>query len=129
MYVIDDGTIREQGVPDSFHIKTLNSKKNDFSSCLVYDIDELKAFVLPYCEKGSDFNKWVVTYDNDPNEIVNTTDIRIHPKLRTDLCLVNYYDELGKNQNKLISCNDPLQKHWKYSTLLPDELPNKVEVE
>ena len=127
MYLIDDGTIRKPELPDTFHIKTLNTKKNNFSSCLAYDIDESKVFVLPYCEKDTDMNKWVVSYKGKENNMVNSKYISIHPKLNPELCLINYYNELGVNKNELVKY-EKNKRYWKYSTVIADELPNKVKI-
>lgn len=131
LYLIDDNTKRKLNEPDTFHLKTFNEEKNDFSSCLEVDsnlsdekIQDHKVSVKPYCEKNNNLNKWVVNYDDNENNLVNSTNVSIRPKEKSDLCLVNYYNKHGKNKNKLVKCKD--NNIWKYSTLLPTELPNKI---
>jgi hypothetical protein len=124
-YLVDDNVPRHNSEPDTFLIKTFNSEKNDYSSCLTYNSNH-EVIIKPYCKLNSDYNKWKVSYDEAEKTAKLNCKISIHPKKYPKKQLKNYYDENGKNINTLpefdASNSDRL---WWYETPTAQELPKK----
>ena len=119
---IDKDLQKKSDVPDTYFIKTFNKENNDFSSCLEYDSNYDIIKVNPYCNMNSKYNRWVIDYNNT-NKNVAKVPISIHPELDQTKKLQNYYDENGKNINKLVE-NDS-KYNWLYETPVADKLPQK----
>ena len=119
---IDKDRQKTANVPDTYFIKTFNKENNDFSSCLEYDSNYDIIKVNQYCNMNSKYNRWVIDYNNT-NKNVAKVPISIHPELDQTKKFQNYYDENGKNINKLVE-NDS-NYNWLYETPVADKLPQK----
>ena len=131
-YLVDDGSKRvdnSEYVGDKYILKTFNPEKNDYSACLYYNNNN-DVMVKNKCSINSDSNKWIVNYDDgDDDKPKSKAHISIHPATNTLKKLINYYDQDGKNINKLVNVNDDaVNYNWSYETPTKDELPQKIKV-
>ena len=124
-YLVDDGNKRgtwyggkkhsglevDTTKPDTYFIKTFNQEKNDFSSCLSYDIDKRSVKVEDACSMNSSYNKWVVKIE--PPDTKNICIVPENAETKK-YKLVNYYDKHGNNINELKDLDEIF--NWRYDT-------------
>lgn len=138
LYLIDDLNKRKDirdtldttpDKSDTFFLKTVNEKNNDFSSCLASNANK-KVVVKPSCNKSSPYHQWRVRYDDSMNnESVTSANVQLQTMKRYDdginYCLHQHYDTLGKSIYELKPCSTTNNNTWKYSTLVSQKLPQK----
>ena len=113
---------------DTYFLKTMNDKNNDFSSCLSATANK-QVLVKPGCNKSNPYFQWRVRYDDTlNNQSVSNANVQLQTMKKYDdginYCLHQHYDTMGKSQYELKPCSTT-NNTWKYRTLISDKLPQK----
>ena len=121
--------------PDTYFIKTLNTKKNDYSNCVIVDYrGNVKE--TSRCDKTNSNHLWSVDYDDTissgstakinlkSNANNSTSTTTGNAPSESKKCLRQYYDTLGKSNFELVKCEDT-NRRWSYDTPMVGELPRK----
>jgi len=133
IYMVDDLNKRENGVNDSYFLKTYSDKKKDYSACLVYTESGEAIRTSDSCDNKNDYHLWNIKHNLNADTNYINADVNLVSKVKFPSgsgnnpqrkCLTHYYDELGKGHFKLVSCgNDKLVNNFKYSTISEAKMP------